>query len=485
MLAAAALLLAGGCFTPDYPDTYRCSPTDRRCPEGTSCQANVCLPDEKKLEAGVDKKVPDQGKPDHRPGLDRQVVKPDQGPQPDKQVVKPDQGQGPDKQVVKPDQGQGPDKQVVKPDQGQGADKGACAAAQCSIGNKCFKDRQTNPQNKCQRCLVDIDPFAWMPNCVTTLVGTGTKGFMDNLTGTQAQLNDPKHVAVTGSGNQARIYITDTMNRRLRLLDRSTGKVTTAAGDGTMGNKVGPAAQAQFMNLEGVAAGSGGAVYFLDYSTRQLNKLDAGYVSVVATLPVNPVGLDFSTSGGLPTFYVATGFSGHRIYRVDSAGSCTVHAGTGSQGDTNGPLLQACFYNPGDVAVLPGGGLVVADSSNYRVRKVSATQVANFAGTGVYGFQEGGDLSSGIGAPYGIAADSSGRVFLSDTTNCAVRVIHNGKLVTLAGKGPKSANGCGDTDGDSSVAMLDNPYGVDVDAAGIVYFVDRFNHKVKMIHAGP
>jgi len=479
-LAVTALACAGGCFNPDTPGTFACSSSDDRCPAGTTCDGKTCVPDDKKPDQKVAKKdtgiTPDKKAPGKDKGkkADKKVPAKDMGnpldkaaPQPDKQLPKKDKAAPkPDKTAPKPDKAAPkPDKSVV-----------TCTAAQCKINNKCFNNKAYKAGSLCSRCLPAINPTGWMPTCVKTLAGSGASQFKDGAAAS-AMFKDPKHLAVVGAGATAKIYITDTTARRVRLLDRSTGNVSTAAGNGNYGNKTGSALQSEFSNPEGITANANGDIYFVDATTKQLNKLSGGVVSVYTKFSYAPSGI----TRHLSSFYVSTDSINPLVYKIDIKKNVKAYAGTGTAGKANGALGSATFMSPYDVAADASGVLYVADAINYRVRKVTASLVSDFAGTGNYGYLEGAALTSGIGWSYGIATDSAGRVYLSDSANCSIRVIHKGQMVTLVGKGPPGKNGCGDQDGDALVAKLDEPYGITVDSAGRVYFADRKNFKVKML----
>lgn len=93
----------------------------------------------------------------------------------------------------------------------------------------------------------------------------------------------------------------------------------------------------------------------------------------------------------------------NRIIRVTTAGLATVVAGTGSAGfaGDGGQATQAMLRNPRDVEAAPDGGFLIADSDNYRVRRVTPDGVIRtVAGTGSPG-------STGPAGDGGAAADAS------------------------------------------------------------------------------
>jgi len=51
-IVLAALLAAPGCYGPDLGDTpFRCAPTGKACPDGYTCVKDICVREDKKLDA--------------------------------------------------------------------------------------------------------------------------------------------------------------------------------------------------------------------------------------------------------------------------------------------------------------------------------------------------------------------------------------------------------------------------------------------------
>ncbi|MBV9762683.1 MAG: choice-of-anchor D domain-containing protein [Acidobacteriaceae bacterium] len=189
-------------------------------------------------------------------------------------------------------------------------------------------------------------------------------------------------------------------------------------------------------------------------------------------------------------FYIVMGAPAHGVpleyvYKVNSSGTLTVVAGTGS---TNGsppqltPTASASLNNPNAVAVDSSGNIYIADTQANIVLEVAA-------GTGLVSrFAGGGDGSSNkatdstLSQPYGVAVDSAGNVYIADTGDEEIRKVtaSTGDMSTFAGKGSAGYGGDG---GQATNAYLNNPYGVAVDSAGNVYIADQDNYRIRKVTA--
>lgn len=163
-------------------------------------------------------------------------------------------------------------------------------------------------------------------------------------------------------------------------------------------------------------------------------------------------------------------------------------AGIGDFDDKSGDAVSAAFRAPNSVIQLSDGSILVADTRNHLIRKISSGKVTTFAGPEVVvsknsqGFPTGG-LMDGKSAeaffnePTGLAVDAKGNVYVADSANNAIRKVDtNGQVSTLAGNGVP-----GSKDGKGAEASFNHPSDVAVAADGTVYVADSLNHIIRKI----
>ena len=219
---------------------------------------------------------------------------------------------------------------------------------------------------------------------ITTVAGKGTPGFSgDGGLATSAQLNNPFGIDIDVQGN---LYIADTFNNRIRKVTR-TGIISTVAGGTLSGfdGDGGPATSALLNAPFGVEIGPDGSIYIAD------------------------------------TF-------NNRIRKVSPAGIITTIAGSSSfgYGGDGGPAISAEMNSPSSVKLDAWGNVLVADTYNNAVRQVTPEGViTTIAGMGAIGFTgDGGPATSArLNGPVGVVADVLGNLLIADTGNHRVRKV--------------------------------------------------------------
>jgi sugar lactone lactonase YvrE len=227
------------------------------------------------------------------------------------------------------------------------------------------------------------------PYNVTTLAGGARVPGAKDGVGTNALFNRPTALAVDATGN---LYVADQVNSMVRRIDVATHAVSTIAGSGLYGWQDGDGKTAQFNNPSAIAVGTDGTVYVYDAGNQRLVRIDKG----------------------------ATG--GYSVKTIAGATS-------GSTGFADGVGSAARFRAQMGLTALPDGSLLLADTANFRIRKIvpgadaDSTQVCTFAGSGNSGGTLGAAQTSDVTAPSGLAALPDGRVVVSDSFYNTLRVI--------------------------------------------------------------
>ena len=167
--------------------------------------------------------------------------------------------------------------------------------------------------------------------------------------------------------------------------------------------------------------------------------------------------------------------SNFRVRKI-SGGKVFTIAGSGKIGYKDGPALSALFSGPFDLALGPAGAIYIADTGNRRIRKLSGGQVTTVAGSGTRGSMDGPALSASFDTPWGLSMDPAGALYIADNTGCQVRRLHNGKVTTVAG-----TTSVGHLDGLGKTAQFAHPRDVLWGGANTLYVSDTANHRVRRI----
>jgi RHS repeat-associated protein len=279
------------------------------------------------------------------------------------------------------------------------------------------------------------------PDGTSTIVaGTlDTAGFSgDGGPATDAELDHPADVAI---GPDGALYVADQGNNRIRRI--AGGTITTIAGTGAGGYEGdgGPARQARLDEPTDVAADTSGAVLLIDRANQAVRRV--GPDGVITTL----------AGTGVP------GFSGD-----------------------GGVATKAKLRNPRDLVVTGDGSVLIADSGNQRVRRIGPDGViATVAGNGetTFGGDGGKATAAHLDTPSAVAPTPDGGLLIADSGHWRLRkVASDGTMTTIAGNGEQGTRGDG---GPAGQSRLQFPSAIVLGADGTIYFSDETAGRVRSV----
>lgn len=331
---------------------------------------------------------------------------------------------------------------------------------------------------------------------VSTIAGNGLFRFSgDNGPARSATLNQLSGVSIDNAGG---FLLSDLGNNRIRRV-QADGTILTVAGHGTKGfsGDFGPATMAALDSPQGVAAANASSFFVVDQGNNRVRYV--GPDSVILTA----AGGGASFADGIPgtqallrfpwaiavdkigNAYFADALS-HRVRRIAPNGVITTIAGTGLSGFSGdgGPGTSARLSAPRGVAVDSAGRIFISDTGNQRVRVVGTDgRITTIAGGGVADRDGVSATSVALNGPRGISVDLAGSVYVAEALANRVRQVSpSGTISTVAGTGTAGFSGDGGT---ARAAQLNNPTGVAVDAAGLIYIADSDNHRVRVVLPAP
>jgi DNA-binding beta-propeller fold protein YncE len=278
---------------------------------------------------------------------------------------------------------------------------------------------------------------------VTNQTGTSTARYSgDGGLAVSAQLNFPTAVAVDREGN---VYIADTLNHRVRMVDGGTGVITTLAGTGQarFSGDGGPASQAALNEPAALAVDDEGRLYIADQSNHRVRMVN------------------------LKT---------RLIHTIAGTGIATYH-GDGKR------AIELALAGPSGLALV-ADRLYIADTFNGRVRCLDLPSgvMTTVAGDGgVYRYESPSDApSASLARPTGMAFDHEGHLFLTDSDNHVIRQWdwESGVAFCVAGQGIPCYSGDG---GVARAAGLCYPFGIVADRDGTLLVADTFNHRIRVL----
>jgi DNA-binding beta-propeller fold protein YncE len=191
----------------------------------------------------------------------------------------------------------------------------------------------------------------------------------------------------------------------------------------------------------------------------------------------DPFGIAIDSKGNV---IITDSGASNRIRRITPQGNVETLAGS-DEGYADGNALQAKFNTPSGIAIDYDDNIIIADTSNNRIRKLDKKgEVTTIAGSGIAGYKDGAAAEAMFDAPIGVAIDEQGNLFVADTYNDRIRKIaKDGQVTTIAG-----SSIAGYKDGQTSEALFDTPCGIAVDKQGNLFVADTGNNAIRKIAAG-
>ena len=281
--------------------------------------------------------------------------------------------------------------------------------------------------------------------------------------------------------------------------------INTFAGNGvaTYGGDGGPATAASLNRPIACFRDAAGNLLISDFNNHRIRMVNAaGVISTICGTGIS----GFSGDGGpasaarisSPEKILIDGagniyfsdFFNYCIRKINTSGIISTIAGTpgvsGYTGD-GGPATAATFWYPCDMVFDAAGNMYVTDEWNNRIRKINtAGIISTFAGAGPTGFMSGGYSGDGgpasvadINFPAGIVINAAGDIIFSDDGNYRIREISPaGIITTIAGDGVVGSLGDG---GPATACEVNSAEGLCLDLAGNVYICESGGNKIRLV----
>lgn len=226
--------------------------------------------------------------------------------------------------------------------------------------------------------------FDWKAS-VSAFAGNGSAGHRNGLL-PEANFSDPFGIVTDAQGN---VYVSDAADNQVIRKISSDGKVSDFAGSHA-GFTDGPGQQAAFRTPSGLAWDQNGNLYVADTGN-------------------------------------------HAIRKISPDGIVSTLAGNGEAGNQDGKGSQARFNGPIGVASDHLGNIYVADTYNDSIRKITPDGiVTTLAGGQRHGYQDGAAAAALFDTPCSLVVNSKQEVIVADTRNHAIRKISpDGMVSTL------------------------------------------------------
>ncbi len=353
-------------------------------------------------------------------------------------------------------------------------------------GNIVFADQNNNVIRVAAAATGTFYGRAMTAGHLYTIIGNGVAGDLGDGTvpsANKVELSDPNGVAIDAQGDMA---ITDSGNDAVRFVtatgglrygqEMTAGQIYTIAGGGEEGDITpgGSVFSAGLTSPDGVAFDAQGDVIVADTGNDVIRLIPA-VARTIFGQAVQP-GRIYTIAGDMNYGY--TGNNGPALFaqlQLDSFNGLAVNA----KGDV--------IFSDVDNQVVR---LIPAVTGTYLGKAVKADYIYTIVGTSAEGLK--GDkkpaTKAWLDTPQGVAVDSAGNLFISDSANNMIRfvpaakgtydgmAVKAGDIYTIAGKGAAGYSGNG---GLATQADLNDPAGVSVGPSGRILIVDNGNNVIR------
>jgi len=297
---------------------------------------------------------------------------------------------------------------------------------------------------------------------------------------------------ISADPKRRRLIVSDTNHNRILVMS-PTGEVITVIGSGAKGMSDGPLASATFSHPQGTVI-IGEKIYVADTDNHAIRMIDLAKKSVTTVagngnqaITPNVAGTGKSVALNSPwditlvdgRLIIAMAGS-HQLWTLNPTTlAVKPYAGSGREGIQDGPLPSALLAQPSGLAS-DGSDIFIADSEVSGIRKIAADTpfVETLIGKGLFDFgdKDGPIAQAQLQHALGVAY-SANTVYVADSYNHKIKEItlDKGRIKTIAGTGK-----AGFTNGPARKSQLNEPGGLCV-IDNILYIADTNNHAIRRL----
>jgi len=299
---------------------------------------------------------------------------------------------------------------------------------------------------------------------------------------------------ISADPTRHRLIVSDTNHHRILIMD-PTGRVLSVIGSGRRGYEDGSFTTASFAHPQGTVV-VGTKIYVADTENHAIRVIDITKKTVTTLAGTGEQALTFNVPGSGTTvalnspwdvafvkgaLYVAMAGS-HQIWVINpDTQTARPYAGSGREGLQDGPLTDAMLAQPSGLAT-DGKDIFVADSEVSGIRKVGISDVPfveTIIGHGLFDFgdKDGAVSAAQLQHALGLSMTKTA-LYVADSYNHKIKqiILEKGQIKTIAGTGKS-----GLADGKSTHALFNEPGGLCV-LDGLIYVADTNNHAIRRLN---